>query len=199
MYEARDKKGVQEIGFKIADYYYNTFSYRTSLAYCMNVYELCGEETERWFLNTIGMIFLHTGEVTKALTFFTLALKSFGELYETVKKGIPLKEIDSNPEDLENLGTTLNNISQIYSARGDYTEAIKILEEVADIFKTLGDIPHLAIVLWNIGVNYCDDLHDREKGMGYLLQARELFTRCKLDHKVNKIDNFIAGLDGKDT
>jgi tetratricopeptide (TPR) repeat protein len=36
-------------------------------------------------------------------------------------------------------GTTLNNISQIYKARGDYATALKYLEQSLAIRKEIGD------------------------------------------------------------
>ena len=49
---------------------------------------------------------------------------------------------------------TLNNISQIYDARGDYDTALKYLEDSLKIAKEIGDKAGEAATLNNIGSIY---------------------------------------------
>jgi DNA-binding MarR family transcriptional regulator len=49
-------------------------------------------------------------------------------------------------------GTILNNIGQIYSARGDYDTALKYLEESLKINREIDDRSSLACSLFNIGI-----------------------------------------------
>ena len=51
-------------------------------------------------------------------------------------------------------GTTLNNISQIYYARGDYETALGYLEQSLAIMQEIGDKSGEAVTLFNIGHIY---------------------------------------------
>ncbi len=52
-------------------------------------------------------------------------------------------------------GTTLNNISQIYDARGDYDTALHYLEQSLEISREIGHLSGLCVTLFNMGhLNY---------------------------------------------
>ena len=48
------------------------------------------------------------------------------------------------------MGTTLNNISQIFRARGDYDQALEFLEQSLAIQKEIGDKSGMGTTLNNI-------------------------------------------------
>ena len=48
------------------------------------------------------------------------------------------------------MGTTLNNISQIFRARGDYDQALEFLEQSLAIRKEIGDKSGMGTTLNNI-------------------------------------------------
>ena len=48
-------------------------------------------------------------------------------------------------------GDTLNNISQIYHARGDYDTALDYLKQSLTIRKEVGDRAGMCVTLFNIG------------------------------------------------
>jgi tetratricopeptide (TPR) repeat protein len=73
-------------------------------------------------------------------------------------------------EDLENKAYTLNNISQIYDARGDTDTALKYLEQSLKIRRQIGDKSGEGTTLNNIGGIY-QDRGDNDKALEYLVQA----------------------------
>ena len=72
-------------------------------------------------------------------------------------------------------GTTLNNISLIYKARGDYPTALKYLEQSLRIRQEIGDKAGEAVTSWNIGLAYKDqgDLRKAEPYMSRTVQLDE--------------------------
>ncbi|NUM79097.1 ATP-binding protein, partial [candidate division KSB1 bacterium] len=74
-----------------------------------------GETTPWWALNRLGLALHYLGQIGSALQCYLLAEKS-------------IKSAKSK-EEKRQLGTTLNNISQIYDARGDYGKALEYLEK----------------------------------------------------------------------
>ncbi|MEM9001496.1 MAG: tetratricopeptide repeat protein, partial [Bacteroidota bacterium] len=48
-------------------------------------------------------------------------------------------------------GTTLNNIYQIYKARGDYDTALKYLQQSIVIQQEIGNVAGLCVTLFNMG------------------------------------------------
>jgi tetratricopeptide (TPR) repeat protein len=66
-------------------------------------------------------------------------------------------------------GTTLNNLSQIYDARGDYATALTYLEQSLAIQREIGDKAGEGVTCWNIGMIY--------KEQGDLAKAEEYIRR----------------------
>ncbi|MDZ7404699.1 MAG: tetratricopeptide repeat protein [candidate division KSB1 bacterium] len=83
------------------------------------------ETTPWWALNLLGQSLYHLGQIEAALQYYLLAEK-------LVKRA-------ETKEEKENLGATLNNISQIYSARGDYATTLDYLQQSLKILREIGD------------------------------------------------------------
>ncbi|WGZ92550.1 MAG: tetratricopeptide repeat protein [Candidatus Thiothrix putei] len=61
-------------------------------------------------------------------------------------------------------GTTLNNISLIYSARGDYDTALDFLKKSLAIQQEIGDVAGLCTTLFNIAfIQWQNGEHDEAK------------------------------------
>ncbi len=82
-----------------------------------------------------------TGKQYYHLGSFTIALK-----YLEQSLAIQQEISDKSGE-----GTTLNNISQIFKARGDYETALKYLEQSLAIQQEIGDVAGLCATLFNMG------------------------------------------------
>jgi tetratricopeptide (TPR) repeat protein len=79
--------------------------------------------------------------------------------------------------DKEGEGTTLNNISQIYEARGDYSAALTYLEQSLAIRREIGDKAGEGVTLNNIGCCYVaqDDMRKAELHISHAVQfAKEI-------------------------
>jgi tetratricopeptide (TPR) repeat protein len=63
--------------------------------------------------------------------------------------------------DKQGEGITLNNISQIYDAKGDYDTALQFLNQSISIQKDIGNIAGLCATLFNIG--HIHWLNDEQK------------------------------------
>ena len=101
------------------------------------------------------------------------------------KEALPLYEqslaIRQEIGDRAGEGTTLNNISQIYKARGDYAAALKYLEQSLVIRREIGDRAGEAVTSWNIGMIY--------KDQGDLAQAEQYMARTvELDEAIGHPD-----------
>jgi tetratricopeptide (TPR) repeat protein len=69
-------------------------------------------------------------------------------------------EIAINIKDRKIEGATLNNISQIFMARGDYDAVLKYLEQSLAIQQEIGDKSGLCVTLFNMG-----QIHKQNKAM----------------------------------
>lgn len=87
-----------------------------------------------WAFNHYGMCLYTLGNRPEALQTFKKALK-----------------ITKDIEDKAGEGTTLNNISQIYDAQGDYNTALQYLQKSLIIRKEIGDKAGLCATLFNMG------------------------------------------------
>ena len=119
---AKNGDALNETGSTLCDFYYGTSQYQNALQTGLQVYELNKENTAWDILNRVGLSFHIFGEMEQALTFFELC-RSQAELNDN----------------LGQQGTTLNNISQIYRARGDYERALAYLEKSLAIQQQIGD------------------------------------------------------------
>jgi tetratricopeptide (TPR) repeat protein len=70
---------------------------------------------------------------------------------------------------------SLNNISQIYSARGDYETALKYLEQSLKISQEIGDKSVEAKTLFNLAMACLNDkINQPAKAMEYLQEVVEI-------------------------
>ena len=92
----------------------------------------------------------------KCSLFLDMALsqKMDGQLGASLNSLQHALAIEKEIGDKEGEGAVLNNISQIYDARGDYETALKYLEESLQIRKEIGDRAGEGAVLNNIGMIY---------------------------------------------
>jgi len=159
--KANNKKEADEIGDDLATFYYARSFYFDSLNICHAVFDLLGEKTPFWCGNRMGMIFLSVGQYDQALPFFESALSALEKLN------------DAGKDELEDKGTTLNNISQIFKARGDYDTALGYLEQSLKISQQIGDKNTEGTTLNNIGQIY-DAKGDYDTALDYLEQSLKI-------------------------
>ena len=76
----------------------------------------------------------------------------------------------TTPEERQQLGTVLNNISQIYKARGDYDQALEYLEQSLTISRQIGDRAGEGTTLNNISQIY-KARGDYDQALEYLEQS----------------------------
>ena len=79
--------------------------------------------------------------------------------------------------DRQGEGTTLNNISQIYHAKGDYDTALRYLEQSLAISQQIGDIAGLATTLYNMGAIFLDQKNDIEKATSACWQSYTIYQK----------------------
>ena len=119
------------------------------------------------------------------------------------KEALPLFEqslaIDQEIGDKAGEGTTLNNISQIYDAKGDYGTALKYLEQSLAIRKEIGDKAGEAVTSWNIGMIYKaqGDLAKAEQYMSRTVQLDEEIGHPDLEKDREALEQVRAKLRGK--
>ncbi|MDZ7397084.1 MAG: tetratricopeptide repeat protein [candidate division KSB1 bacterium] len=118
-----------------------------------------GQTAPWWALNLLGQSLHHLGQYDAALQRYLSAEK-------LVKKA-------KTKEEKKNLSTTLNNISQIYSARGDYATALSYLEESLKISREIGDRQGEGTTLGNIGNIYLAR-GDYATALDYLQQSLKI-------------------------
>jgi len=125
--QAGNQDEINSLGQSLSGFYYGRSMYTNAMEICKAVQEMFGQELPWWCSNRIGMIALSTGQYDLALPYFESALHTLDKLPEP------------SDDDLENKGTTLNNISQIFKARGDYDTALQYLERSLKISQEIGD------------------------------------------------------------
>ena len=76
----------------------------------------------------------------------------------------------------EGEGATLNNIGQIYRARGDYKTALTYLQQSLTIQQQIGDKSGEATSLHNIGATYLEQYQNIENALPLLWRA---YLICK--------------------
>lgn len=137
-YRAGNRERIEELGRRLAGFYYNHAFYAEALKVCGGVEELWGEQLSWWYCNRIGLIMDNTGSYDLSLEYYQRCMN--------------ILESTAHPtgEDLENKGVTLNNISTIYQARGDYDTALRYLEQSLKISEQIGDIAGEAVKCFNM-------------------------------------------------
>ena len=135
--------------------------YAKAAAYWQKAAALLPEDKKKeraFYLGEAGSDLYHIAKYSEALPLFEQSLA-----------------IDRELGDKAHEGTTLNNISQIYKARGDYGTALKYLEQSLRIQQEIGDRRGEAETSWNIGMLYKKqgDLRKAESYMSRTVQLAE--------------------------
>ncbi|ETR72312.1 MAG: TPR repeat-containing protein [Candidatus Magnetoglobus multicellularis str. Araruama] len=120
-YLAKDQGKLNEIGRRLANFYYKRSYFQTALTYCQKVEQTCGDEIDEWFYDQLGLIYKMFGEIDAALSYF--------------EKGLL---IEQEKGDRQGEGTSLNNIGSIYLKRGDDETALRYLEQSLEISREIG-------------------------------------------------------------
>jgi tetratricopeptide (TPR) repeat protein len=114
------------------------------------------KEEKGRILTDFGMIFYYSGELDKALEYFTNALNLATEL-----------------DRKEGMAAELGNIGAVYSTKGELDKALDYFEKALKLSEGLGIKEVMAVQLRNIGnVNLYKGEH--EKALGYYLKALKL-------------------------
>ncbi len=94
-------------------------------------------------------------------------------------------------------GTTLNNISQIYSARGEYERALEYLEQSLAIRQAIGDVAGLCATLFNIGHSHLQN-EDHQQAVASWLAVYQLAKKLNLAQALDALENLAGriGLEG---
>ncbi|MGE0087775.1 MAG: tetratricopeptide repeat protein [Desulfococcaceae bacterium] len=145
---------ADELANYVADFYYRISSFAEANALAKEIVERKEPPAPCWALNQYGLC-------QYALGFYHEALFAY-------EKALP---IAPNKKDK---GTILNNISQIYDARGDYDTALKYLEQSLGIRREIGDKSGEGTTLNNISQIY-DARGDYDTAISFLEQSLAIF------------------------
>ena len=148
--QANEHHIADELARTVCNFYYNRSNYADASALSEEIVTRGAPPPPWWALNRYGMCQLRLGSPDNALAAFERAL--------TV---VPTREDE---------GTTLNNLSQIYDARGDYATALGYLEQSLTICREIGDKAGEGATLNNLGQIY-DARGDYATALGYLEQS----------------------------
>ena len=99
-------------------------------------------------------------------------------------------EICKEGNDRKNEGIIINNISQIYGARGDYEKALEYLQQSLAISKEIGDRMGEGTILNNISSIYYAR-GDYEKALEYLEQSSCNSLRREESLRINYILGYL--------
>jgi tetratricopeptide (TPR) repeat protein len=117
--QARDHTAADEIADEVCDFYYRISNYADARVLTEDIVNRASPPPPWWAVNRYGLCQL-------ALGFYDSARAAF-------KSALPITPTQ------EEKGTTLNNLSQIYDARGDYDTALRYLEASLAIRREIGD------------------------------------------------------------
>jgi tetratricopeptide (TPR) repeat protein len=134
---------LNDIGKRLASFYYKSAYFQTALTYCQKVEQTCGEAIDDWFYNRLGLIYDMFGKYDAALSYYEKELL-----------------IEQEKGDRQGEGTTVTNIGTIYHARGDYETALRYLEQSLEILREIGDRSGMCQTLFNMGhIHYQNNDH----------------------------------------
>ncbi|MCP4131774.1 MAG: tetratricopeptide repeat protein [bacterium] len=139
---AENKKKIYDLGEELSSVYITEQKLDDALHVCALVEEVFGSEVPWWSPNKMGLISFRTGRLDRALSNFRLAYDVLELLAEPEEK------------DLANKAEVLNNIGQVFTARGDYDSALENLEQSVSINRQLGDLNNEGVTLNNMGQVY---------------------------------------------
>jgi len=144
---------ADELAEDVAGFYYRISSFAEANQLAKDIVERKEPPAPWWALNRYGMC-------QAALGFYDEALAA----YQRALPIVPNKK---------NEGTTLNNISLIFKARGDYDTALKYLKQSLAIRREIGDKSGEGRTLSNISGIY-QNRGDYDSALSYLEQSLEL-------------------------
>lgn len=112
------------------------------------------------------------------------------EAFETLNRVLDIS-IENKNRKLQ--GTTLNNISQIYSARGDYETALEYLNKSLGITQEIGDVAGLCATLFNIGHIHLQN-DENKKAIQSWLTVYNIAKKIKLAQALEALENLAEQL-----
>ena len=91
--------------------------------------------------------------------------------------------------------TTLNKLSQIYQARGDYETALRYLEESLAIQRAIGDRAGLCIALLNISHIYWKK-EEHQQALAYWIRTYQIAKEIDYTEVLAALENLAKRLGG---
>ena len=144
---------LNEIGEILGRFFYGLALFQKSKLYTQRAVDLVKNDASPGILNRLGLACLVLGDYQQGLPKLTQAFEKYQEI-----------------GDKSGMGSTLNNISQIYDARGDYDQALEFLEQSLAIQKEIGDKSGMGTTLNNISQIY-DARGDYDQALEFLEQS----------------------------
>lgn len=132
-YQANQPQQVAWVGRKLVNAYDKQGYYQNALSYCQQVEAVCGPKTDSWFYNELGVLSWIFGQADEALAYFQRSL-----------------DADRAKDRRRGEGALLNNISQIYRAKGDEQTARGYLEESLKVCQAIHDLENQRVALQNL-------------------------------------------------
>ncbi|KAF5417184.1 MAG: Photosystem I assembly protein Ycf3 [Candidatus Methanogaster sp.] len=151
---AGDHESADELARGVSGLYHRISNFADANRLTEEIVERSSPEPPWWALNRYGMCQMVLGSPDNALSAF--------------KRATPLAPTRKDE------GAILNNISQIYRARGDYDTALKYLEESLEIYREIGDKAGEGTTLNNISQIY-DARGDYDTALKYLEESLEIY------------------------
>lgn len=162
---------------EVCDFYYRISNYTDARGLTEEIVDRASPPPPWWALNRYGMCQLVLGFPDSALAAFERALP------------IAPTQVDK--------GATLNNVSEIYRARGDYDTALRHVEASLAIQREIGDKAGLVATLHNMG-HIAWEAQNMERAMTLwseaLALARETQNAQGLFHTASTLGQVLAKL-----
>ena len=152
--QAEEHVDADQLAERVCGFYYRISNYTDASLLTAEIVDRDIPPAPWWALNRYGMCQLTLGFPAGALTAFEQAL--------------PLAPNE------EEKGTTLNNLSQIYGARGDYDTALRYLEQSLQIRRDIGDKAGEGTTLNNLSQIY-KTRGDYDTALRYLEQSLAIY------------------------
>ena len=106
-------------------------------------------------------------------------------------------EISREIGDRKGEGTTLNNISQIHYARGDYETALRYLEQSLEIRREIGDRSGMCATLFNMGhIHYQNN--DQQNAVMHWAKSYRIAKEIGEAQVLSALENLAKQLGGND-
>ncbi|MCI5122399.1 MAG: tetratricopeptide repeat protein, partial [Candidatus Electrothrix sp. AUS4] len=119
---------------------------------------------------------------------------SYSEALDYLKQSLAIqREIG----DKSGEGTTLNNISALYHARGDYETALDYLKQSLAIRREIGDVAGLCATLFNMGHIHIQN-EEVQEALACWVQVYQRATKINLAQALAALENLAGqlGLEG---